>query len=254
MNRTLSLFRRTAAVIALTAGLGGCAMSTYKPEAFGPGKTFAIVSIAASPKMSVAGTGAGTAIGTSLTGAIKSASSASGYSNRADEVFAETLPIVLKELESSPHFRLAPRQWVQQHKAYRAIEGDNPNGKLVSWLVPKGYKYFSSREKLARLAKEMNVDAVVIVTLSYNASFTGVGALGLIAAGKHSATTTLTIGAIGRNGETVWGDYVTKPSKDSIAAIGESANFVKLRPYFTDSTRTAVRHIMQQLDTKVASR
>jgi hypothetical protein len=240
--------------IIFAAALAGCAMSTYKPETFGSGKTFAIVSIAAGSKMTVAGTGVGTAIGTSLTGAIKSASSESGYSNKADDVFADTLPIVLKEFETSPHFRLAPEQWVLQHKAYQAIKGGDTNGTFVSWIVPNGYKYINTKEDLASLARELNVDAVVTITLGYSAGFTGVNALGLVAAGKHNAATTVTVGAIDRDGNGVWGDYETAHSKDGIGAVGESANFAKLRPYFADSTRTAIQTLFQRLATKVAAR
>lgn len=234
--------------------LGGCliAMSSYEPEAFGRAKTFAVVSIAAAPEINVQGAGAGGG-GWTLSGLFKSASSDSGYSNSADKILADTAPVIVKELERSRHFRLAQSGWVLQHKAYRSVEGDDPKKFMVTNILPRGYKYFDSEDKLARLARDMNVDAVVIVHVTYSAAFTGVGAAGLVAAGKHSGKVTMSLSAVDRRGKIVWRDVVETSSDDSIGTLGESANFVKLHPLLVDATRAASRKLLDKLNTKVAA-
>ena len=234
--------------------LSGCliAMSSYEPEAFGRGKTFAVVSIAAAPEINVQGAGAGGG-GWTLSGLVKSASSDSGYSNNADKILTDTAPLIVKELEKSRHFRLAQSSWVLQHKAYRSAKGDDPEKFMVTYILPKGYKYFDSEEKLTRLAKDMNVDAVIILHVSYSAGFTGVGAAGLIAAGTHSGKVTITLSAFGRHGKAVWSDAVESSSDGSIGTFGESANFTKLHPLLIDATRGASRKLLEKLNTKIAA-
>lgn len=234
--------------------LSGClvAMSSYQPEAFGRGKTFAVVSIAAAPEIGMQGAGAGSG-GWTLSGLFKASSSDSGYSHNADRILAETVPVIIKEMEKSRHFRLAQGSWVLQHKAYRAAEGDDPKKFMVTSILPKGYKYFDTEQKLAGLAKGMNVDAVIIVHVSYSAAFSGVGAAGLVAAGTHSGKVTMSLSAIDRHGKVVWKDAVESTSDESIGSFGESANFAKLHPLLVDATRAASRKLLEKLNTKVAA-
>ncbi len=244
---TLSL----ASILVLSSCL--IAMSSYEPEAFGRGKTFAVVSIAAAPEINVSGAGAGGG-GWTLSGLFKSASSDSGYSHNSDKILSDTAPLIIKELAQTRHFRLAQNGWVQQHKAYRATASDDPKKFMITYIVPKGYKYFDSEEKLSRLAKDMNVDAVIVIHVTYSAAFSGVGAAGLVAAGTHSGKVTMTLSAFGRNGKAVWSDAVESTSDDSIGTLGESANFVKLHPLMRDATRAATRKLLEKLNTKVAAR
>jgi hypothetical protein len=255
MTSRISSVAKVVSALALALGLSAClvAMSSYKPEAFGRGKTFAVVSIAGAPEITVPGAGP-SGMGSTLSGMVKAASSDSGYSNSADMVFAEAVPAALKELEKSRQFRLATGTWVTQHKAYRAAQGDEPKVMWSRMLVYKGYKYFGSEAKLQQLARDLNVDAVVMMTVSFSAPFSGVGAAGLVAAGTHSAQTTITLAAIDRDGNVVWKDAVQETSKDSIGSFGESANFAKLQPMFIDSTRSASRKLLDNLNTKLASR
>ncbi len=234
--------------------LSGCliAMSSYEPEAFGRAKTFAIVTIAASPEINVDGAGSAGG-GFTLSGLFKSASSESGYSSSADRILTDTVPVIVAELGKSRHFRLTQSGWVQQHKAYRAAAGDDPKKFMISFLVPKGYKYFDTEEKLAGLAKGMNVDAVIVVHVTYSAAFTGVGAAGLVAAGKHSGKVTMSLSAVDRRGKVVWKDAVETASDDSIGTFGESANFAKLHPLLVDAARAASRKLLDNLNTKVAA-
>lgn len=230
-------------------GLSGClvAMSSYQPEAFSKNKTFALVTVATTPEIGVSGACHGGG-GFTLSGMFKAASSDSGYSHSSDKVFAESVPVLIQEPGKSRNFRLAPTRWVTQHKAYRAMEEDSPKKFMVTYRVPKGYKYFDSESKLASLAKELNVDAVVILHVSYNAAFSGVGA-----AGTHKGTVLLAVAAIDRQAKVVWKDAVQTSSDDSVGSLGESANFVKLQPLFQDATRAASRKLLENLNQKVAS-
>lgn len=252
----MSLSRLTKPLLAaaLALGLGACVIipSSYKSEAFGKSKRFAVVSVAAAPEVHVSHAGAGQTI----SGLVKAISKDSGYRNDAGKIFADTTPLIVRELEKSRRFTLVPSQSVLQAKTYRSIEADDPAIPLSfgkKMLVAPGYKYFSSEDKLARLARELNVDAVIVVSVNYMAGFTGAQVGGVISGGVHKGNVLVTVYAVDRNGGVVWKDGGDATSDNSIGGIGESVNFTRLHPLLIEATRNATRKLMEKMEDKVAS-
>lgn len=248
----MRLFALTA-VVALNA----CVIipSSYETQAFGKARKFAVVSVSASPEVG-SGSGTGSGIGYTVSGLIKAVSNESGYSNDADKILADTAPLILKELGSNRHYTLVPAKTVLGHKAYRAAEAEDtaiPLGFGKKWLVAPGYKYFKSEDRLAKLARELNVDAVMVVNVNYSAGFTGAQAMGVIAGGVHHGKAMVTVYAVNRDGKVIWKDGGDASSDNSIGGVGESVNFTRLHPLLVEATRKATRALMEKVDSKVAS-
>ncbi|TAM44187.1 MAG: hypothetical protein EPN55_11450 [Gammaproteobacteria bacterium] len=247
---------RLLALMAAVA-LSACVIipSSYETQAFGKSKKFAVVSVFASPEIS-SGSGTGSGIGFTVSGLIKAVSDESGYHNDADKILADTSPQILKDIGSSRHYTLVPARTVLDHKAYRAAEAEDtgiPLGFGKKWLVAPGYKFIKSEDKLGKLARELNVDAVMVVTLHYSAGFTGAQVGGLVAGGTHSGKVMLTVYAVDRNGKVVWKDGADASSDNSIGGIGESVNFTRLHPLLIEATRNATKKLMENVNSKVAS-
>lgn len=240
-----------ALAIAACALLSGCAMQTYRKDAFGKSKTYAVVTLAAMPKVEVY---AGPNGGRSLTGMLKSAKSDVGYSDKADKILADTTPLLLQELDKSRQFRLLPSDSVLGHRAYKGSAPDEPKVLMTTFALPAGYRYFKDKAKLAKLAGELKVDGVIVVHVTYTAAFNGVQAFGLVAGGRHRGKTSLAVAAYDRKGQPVWTDHVEHVSEESLSAVGEAVNFVKLQPLLVSSTRGAARQLVGRLDNQVAAR
>lgn len=230
----------------LLAGSVGCAMTRVTPDAFGPAKTYAVVSIVTLPDM-----GHGASQGSTLSGMVKAASKESGYTNTSGKIFKETVPLILKELQRSKHFRLMPEDKVLRSAAYAKRAG-SPTKIFWTTMVPAaGYKYFATEEDLSGLARDLKVDGVITVMVTYNYRMKGVGLFGLLALGKQYGTTRITVSAMDRQGRVVWKDNVEKESDEGIGALGESANFTKLHPLLIQSSKNAVTHLVARFENKL---
>lgn len=234
-------------VLALVAT--GCATGSFKREAFGKGKRFAIVTVCASPdigNMSSNSTGGGT-----LLGGIKALSKDSGYSNSSKDVFKETLPLILKQFGDSGKFKLIPHETVAKSKTYSQAQADEPKVFFTRLEVADRYKYFKDNGKLSKLAKGLNADGAVFISATYGYTFSGVGAAGLIAAGKHRANVMISVYAVDEKGEVVWADTVNEDSDDGIGTIGESVNFKKLNPLLVKTTEKAAKKLIANLKERI---
>lgn len=229
--------------------------SSYESQAFGKTKKFAVVSVSATPEIN-SGSGTGSGIGFTLSGLVKAASDESGYNSDANKILADTAPLILKDLGNNRHYTLVPAKTVLNHKAYRAAEGEDTSMTLgfgKKWLVAPGYKYIKSEDKLAKLARDLNVDAVVVVTVSYSAGFTGAQAMGVIAGGVHHGKAMVNVYAVNRDGKIIWKDGGDASSDNSIGGVGESVNFTRLHPLLIEATRSATKKLMEKTDSKLAS-
>lgn len=254
-----SITRTTMKLFVLVAALalGACVIvpSSYETQAFGKSKKFAVVSVAATPEIS-SGSGTGSGIGFTLSGLVKAASDESGYSNDADKILADTAPLILKELGNYRHYTLVPAKTVLAHKAYRTAEAEDTSMTLgfgKKWLVAPGYKYFKSEDKLGRLARELNVDAVMVVNVNYSAGFTGAQVGGIISGGVHNGKAMVTVYAVNRDGRVIWKDGGDASSENSIGGVGESVNFTRLHPLLVEATRSATKKLMEKMGSKIAS-
>lgn len=228
--------------------LAGCMTTPYKAETFSPTKRFAVVSIVTSEEIQ-----AGSQQGASLSGLIKAAaSSESGFSAKADALFQKTAPLVEKTFAGQKAIPLMPPAKVKANPAYVAAKGDEPAHKLawmnMKLIVAPGYKYFGSEETLADIARQINVDGVIMVNVMYGVAENKVGTLGM-AAGTHRAMTTIMVSAIGRDGQKLWVEQFKGEAKESVGFFGDAVNFVTMQPMWVESTQAALAELTKKLGT-----
>ncbi len=238
----------------LLASLSGCVTnSTFQPDAFGRTKTYAVVMVVAGETVGCSEPGGNPCSG-GVSGLLRMATTTNAHSEDSTAVLESTYPVALRGLRVSPNLRIVPDEWVKAHPAYRAMPAARQPSGLFQGnnRTAKGYKKFSV-ENLSKLARELKVDGVIIVTLSYSALRAGMPVLGL--GGKHKASTMVMVSAVDRNGRTVWFDYTSADSNDAVAAhTGGSVDFPKLRPLFADSTSKAVKKLMDNFNEKTRIR
>lgn len=226
--------------LVLAFSLIGCAPVTITGRAdvdktvFGPSKRFAVVSIAA----------------------VKTFEGEQGliqeFKKNDDIPGANTQPMINKlapkiisSLDSSRYIRLLPQRAVLRSRAYRRLKGDKRVMKALFFTydmnVARHYKYISDPQKLARLAKQLGVDGVITVnmTFSLQASKGGVSIAGLNFGKKsYSAMAAVSAMAYDTSGKVVWKDSTVKEAEpgDSKAIILidtsdiTATNFKKLQP------------------------
>lgn len=239
---------KASLVLAAAAALTGCGSvgSIYQPDAFGAGKTYAVVTVMASEKVGCSDLGGNMCNG-GLFGLVNMAARKDAYSTAADEILEITYPTALKALRS-PNLKIVTSD-TKANKVYRAAAEDpQPKGTLrQQHLIAKGYKFFSD-ESLAKLAQDLKVHGVITVTLSYNAARSGVTVGGV--GGGHKAQTTVFVRAIDKDGKNVWWDYAMGQSDRSVSTGIGAVDFPKLRPLFAESTDKAVRKLMESFNSK----
>lgn len=239
---------RAGAVVAAAAALTGCGSigSIHHPDAFGAKKTYAVVSVVASEKVGCSQAG-GEMCNGGVFGLFNMAAKTDAYSTASDEILERTYSTALKGLRA-PNLKIAPD--VRAHRAYRATAEDEQSKGAFSQQhsVAKGYKYLADEKKLVQLARELKVDGVITVTLSYNAARSGLTVAGV--GGGHKAQTTVFVRAIDKDGKNVWWDYAMGQSDESVSTGIGAVDFPKLRPHFNEATDKAVRKLMENFNSK----
>jgi hypothetical protein len=232
-------------VLALAAGCGSVG-GIHQADAFGKNKTYAVVTVMANEKVGCTDLG-GNPCGGGVFGLVSVATKSNAYSEAAGEVLESTYPTALKALRTSPNLKIAPD--VKGQRTYRAAkEDEQPSGMMRQHhTVAKGYKYFSD-ENLAKMARDLKVDGVITVTLSYSAARSGVQVAG--AGGGHKAQTTVMVSAVDKDGKRVWFDYAMGQSDGSVSTGIGAVDFPKLRPLFVDATDKAVKKLIDNFNNK----
>ncbi len=231
-----------AALLALL--LGACGYMPFVPwsydtESFGKSKKFAVVTVAASPEISI-----------TVNGVAKTPSAESGYRNDANRILRETTPLILKELERSPYYTLLPPRTVLANKAYRSAPGGDPTSAMLSSLLltAPGYKFFGSEDRLAQLARDMHVDAVMVVSVDYTSGFTAAGT-----GGVQRGRAVVHVSAVNQAGVVIWKDGGVGISDNAIKSANEAVNPDKLRPLLIEASRNAARKLLDKVESKFAS-
>jgi hypothetical protein len=224
------------------------AFSDYESKAFGPDKSYAVVSIIADPTIRK------TQGGSSLSGMIKAASDESGYWSKSESIFKETTPVIVQEFQRSSSFKLVPEQWVIGDPHYQSLEPEKAKLHFSEALVANNYKYIDGNEKLAELAKALNVDGVIVITVHYGFAPTGANFNGLLSVGSQVAVTSMTALAVDQEGNTVWKASETAYSDKLTdqSSVGESVNFKKLHPHLVVTTRDATQKLLGELEKKIS--
>ena len=233
----------------LLCGLAGCSYHVVRRDAFGPKKTYAVVSIHAYPEIHPIGQSQG-----SLSGLVKMAGKDSGLSRDSSGILEDSVPIVMKILKGSGSFKLASEESVLGSKAYAAAAPDDPKIIFSSkFRAAKGYKFLSMKDgqNLAQLAQKLKVDGVILLSLDYGYTFSGVNAAGLIAAGTQHGGVRAVVSTYDRSGQLVWRDIIYKKSDASIGAFGETGNFRKLHPLLLEAVSGCAKELVAALSRDV---
>jgi len=238
--------------VALSVVLGGCGStggigSVYQADAFGAKKTYAVVTVMANDKVGCSDLGGNPCNG-GVIGLVNTVARTNAYSEDAGDVLETTYPKALQALRGSPNLRLAPE--VKANKVYRSAAPDEaPRMMGVGYTLAKGYKYFSE-EKMRKLAADLKVDGVIVVSLSYTAARAGmtVGGFG----GGHQARVTMTVRAVDREGKKVWSDHTSSVSEGKVGTVSGAVDFASLRPLFVEATDKAAKKLMESFEQKVS--
>ena len=152
---------------------------------------------------------------------------------------------IIHTLDRSRYFTLLPEHTVLTSRAYKNITEDERVMKMLfmsDTMNPANhYKYISDEKKFAKLTKDLGVDGVIGITMSFTISEGGGKFyLGPLSLGKKSYSAMASISAIAYNkeGKIIWKDSTTKEAEPgdtkAIVLIDTSSmtdtNFEKLHP------------------------
>ncbi|MBE9531226.1 MAG: hypothetical protein IME98_00295 [Proteobacteria bacterium] len=133
-----------------------------------------------------------------------------------DELSAD----IIKTFEESEHFTLVPESEVLGSEAYKKATEDEREQKVVFFKAQintaNKYKYFSDPKKLAQLAKDLKVDGVITVTMSFSIntgkSFLSIGGLS-VGKKEYSVMSTVATLAYDQDGKRVLRDTTVRQAE-----------------------------------------
>lgn len=230
--------------------LTGFLISPLKVEsnAFGKDKTFAIVSVMATSKIRTDQNSGG------FIGLFKGASKKYSFSEDSSKVFADSLPLLMKTFQNSKSFRLLPKNRVIQNPVYQAMAPDKPKKWFGVKMVPAdGYKYFKDKDKIKKLAEEMGVDGIIIVSVSYSVGFRGANISGISGVGQDKGTALVAVYAMDNQGKEVWKHATQGVGKEGVMSTGGSSDFDKLHSSLVQASQIAAQKLIEKLDKKVGT-
>ena len=257
----IQLFK-SAIVIVLVLLLPACAQMAYtgsadvNKEAFGTKKRFAVVSIS-SMKDFYGEKG--------LTQIFKSTDEIPGANTQP--LIDKLAPKIVSTLDESGNFILVPQQEVLSSAAYRKVTEDEKVMKVLFMTkdvnVAHNYKYISDPQKFAELARQLDVDGVIGITMNFSLtagkSFVSISGLSL---GKKSYSVMAASSAIAydRNGNVIWNDSTVKQAEpgDTKAIILidttdlTGTNFEKLHPSAITMGGEAIEVLLARFDDTIA--
>ena len=176
---------------------------------------------------------------------------------------------IIRTLGSSKYFILLPEHTVLTSRAYRNTAEDERVMKVLfisDTMNPANhYKYISDEKKFAKLARDLGVDGVIGITMSFTISEGGGKFyLGPLSLGKKSYSAMASISAIAYNkkGEIIWKDSTTKEAEPgdtkAIVLIDTSSmtdtNFEKLHPGAIEIGGKAVDVLLARFDDTMAGK
>ena len=225
-------------------------------EAFGTKKRFAVVSIS-SMKDFYGEKG--------LTQIFKSTDEIPGANTQP--LIDKLAPKIVSTLDESGNFILVPQQEVLSSAAYRKVTEDEKVMKVLFMTkdvnVAHNYKYISDPQKFAELARQLDVDGVIGITMNFSLTagknFVSISGLSL---GKKSYSVMAASSAIAydRNGNVIWNDSTVKQAEpgDTKAIILidttdlTGTNFEKLHPSAITMGGEAIEVLLARFDDTIA--
>lgn len=257
----MQIFKSGVAVV-LVLLLTACAPMTItgsadvNKEAFGAKKRFAVVSIA-SMKDFYGEKG--------LTQMFKNSDEIPGANTQP--LIDKLAPRIVSTLDKSRNFVLVPEQEVLASKAYHDVAEDEKVMKVLFMTkdlnVAHDYKYISDPQKYAALARQLDVDGVIGITMNFSLTagknFINVAGLGL-GKKKYSAMVSSTATAYDRDGNVIWEDSTVKMAEpgDSKAIILidttdlTATDFEKLHPSAITMGGKTIEVLLTRFDDTIA--
>ncbi len=165
-------------------------------------------------------------------------------------------PEVIKAFRKSKYLKVKSEKRVLNSKAYRNLKADEPVQKIlfmdIELNTAKGYKFISDPQKLARLAKDLNVDGVIVVGMNFSVSSGIAGGFG-IGVKRFKVVTAVSAMAYDSKGNLVWKDAVHKSSEladSQLAVLADvrSVDFHKLKPYAFKAGKEGLNVLVDRLD------
>lgn len=176
-------------------------------------------------------------------------------------------PKIIRSLGSTKHFTLMPENTVLTSKTYKTLDEDE---KVTYELfmsdkinVANKYKYVSDEQTYAELAKDLDVDGVIGITMHYAISpgKRGVSRMGLsLGKQSYSVMASISVVAYNRNRVVIWKDstIVWADPDDTKAiilidtSVMTSADFAKLHPSALEIGEKAVDVLLARFDNMMA--
>lgn len=256
----MKISKRISALIAgsLAITLSACAPivvtgdADVEMSAFGPKKRFAVVSIA-SMKTIHAEKG--------LTQLFKSTDEIPGADTQP--LINAVKPKIIESLKADKNLVLLPEKKVLSTQAYKNVPEDERKVKILfmsdEMNVAPNYKFLSDPAKYAQLAKDLNVDGVIGITMAFSitSSKGGININGLSLGRKtYSPMATITATAYDKEGKLIWKDSTIKQAepgdKKAIFLFDfsdvTSTNYLKMHPKAIEIGGKAVEVLLTRLD------
>ena len=257
----IQLFKSGIAII-LVLLLPACApmaitgSADVDKAAFGAKKRFAVVSITSVKDFSGE---------KGLTQMFKSTDEIPGANTQP--LIDKLAPEIVSTLDESGNFILVPEQDVLSSAAYRSIAEDEKVTKVMflskDMNVAHNYKYISDPQKYAELARQLDVDGVIGITMNFSLtagkSFVNIAGLSM---GKksYSVMAASSATAYDRNGNVIWEDSTIKQAEpgDTKAIILldftdlTGTNFEKLHPSAITIGGKAIDVLITRFDDTIA--
>ena len=227
-------------VVMLGLALTGCApmaltgRATVQLDAFTKQKTFAVVTITAAKEFHAE---------KGMSQLFKDVDEIPGANTQP--IIDKLTPVIRTKFAKTKYFTSMPKKRIVNSKAYKKLEEDERIQKVLFMKIPlnvaSGYKYISDPQKMAQLARDLNVDGVIGVFMSFTIQSmkSGVNIAGISFGKKeYASNAAITVLAYDREGKVLWKDSTIKQAepgdKKAIILMDFSdmtkTNFLKMHP------------------------
>lgn len=256
----MQIFKVYSLAFSIIVGLmvSGCASITdtdaphVDQKSFGSKKIFAVVSTASLKTIQE---------GKGMSQIFKSADAIPGANTQS--IINKLSPKIIRALGSSKHFTLLPENKVLTSKVYRSLAEDE---KVTEELfmpdkinVANKYKYLSDEQTYAELAKDLNVDGVIGITMRFSifTSKRNVSNMGLsLGKQNYSVMASISVIAYNKYREIIWKDAILKEAEPEdtksfilLETSGmTSADFENLHPSAVEIGEKAIDELLARFD------
>jgi hypothetical protein len=262
------MLRRSAIIAAiftiLAVALTGCAPMSITGSAkidqgaFNKKKKFAVITIAAAKEFRGE---------KGMTQMFKDTDEIPGANTQP--IIDKLTPEIRSKFAKTKHFTSMPKKRIVGSRAYKKMAEDERVQKVLFMKVPinvaSGYKYVSDSKKMAQLAKDLKVDGVIGVFMSFTVMSmkSGVHIAGIqLGKKEYASTAAISVIAYDQNGKQIWKDSTVKTAepgdKKAIVIMDFSditkTNFEKLHPSAVYIGKHAIDVLLERFNDTMAGK